>query len=77
MGANTHHHKEFFLLANDTIFVGGGAAVGHIGVARDGIGKVGHGHRLGLFNLFGRAVADDDRIAAPFQGDGLAFGHRA
>ena len=51
----------------------GGRVVRQIGVARERIDKVIELDRLRLLDLLGRAVANEDRLAAPHHGDGLAL----
>ncbi len=76
MRANAHHHEKLFLAADHAVLVGGRIAVLDIGVAGIGIDQFFDRHGLGRFDLLGRAVADENRIAAPLEGDLLAFGDR-
>ena len=69
--------RNCFLAADHAIDVGRGVAFLEIVVARQRILEIVDRHGLGFFDLLRRAMTDEDRIAAPLDGDALAFGDRA
>src|SRR5262249_49476648 len=60
--------------ADHAVDVGCRIVVLDIGIACERINKLVEGNRLRLLDLLLSTVADEDRVAAPFDGDALPFG---
>src|SRR5262245_37013096 len=73
MGTDAHHDQPVFLaLAGRAIGVSRLRVAGQIGVAGERILEIVERHLLRRIYLFGGAVPDEDRLAAPLHGERLA-----
>ena len=73
MGADADHDQPVLVALDGAVEVGRRRIVGQRVVARELVDQIGQRHGVGGLDFFRRAVADEDRLAAPQHGDRLAF----
>src|SRR5262245_63626488 len=76
MGTDADHHEPRLAILAGAVLVSRRRVVGKIGIARERVGKIVERDSFRFLDLFLGAMPDEDRLAAPHNGDRLALSHR-